>query len=235
MSVISMRALKTPATAVLGVTLACGLTLRASANETATIATTASVYMYSQAGNYVGGALGTQQVDWVQGAGGVFTAATVYDNAIDIVYDDAGTLWSFFFAAPSNDPAMDTHSRKLLHDGLYTNAERYPYDWKTLPGLSVAGNWRWDYMDSGWFDVLDVEYNPNGTLASFAVDFKQYDNATQTGPALYGSLRFNSSIGVDPVPLPGTLGLLVAGALCALLIVNPRGGRAGAPQPHYLG
>ena len=45
----------------------------------------------------------------------------------------------------------------------------------------------------------------------FAVDFKQFDeNLNESGPGLYGSLRFNSDIPIT-VPEPATFVLMLLG------------------------
>jgi hypothetical protein len=188
------------------------------------LATTAEVYLYSQPGSYVGGGIGAQQVTWVHGIDGIFESASNYGAAtsgIDITYDD-GNYWNFQFSAPTYDPATNTNNGQVLHDGLYTNAQRLPFNSPTKPGMTISGDRRGDDGNSGWFDVLDIAYNPDGSLETFAVNFEQFDTGHQTGPALYGSLRFNSSIPVNPVPLPASLWLLLGGALCAGLLLNPR-------------
>jgi hypothetical protein len=196
-----------------------------SSGEAAEMATSASVYLYSEPGNYIGWALGAQQVEWTHGVDGIFEASGNYGNSldgVDITYDN-GSQWSFQFSAPSYNRTTNTNNGQLLQTGLYTHAERFPFNSPTLPGLTISGNGAGDNQDSGWFDVLSIAYNPDGTLASFAVDFEQYDTANSRGPGLYGSLRFNSDTPVDPVPLPGTLCLLLSGAVCAGLLVS-RGG-----------
>jgi hypothetical protein len=219
MPAISIK--KLIASLTLGSTIILSLSQAAAAQE---LATTASVYMYSQPGNYIGQALGQQQVEWVHGVDGIFEASANYDNnldGVDISYDN-GSLWNFQFAAPSYNAATNTNNGQPLEAGLYTLAQRYPFNSPTRPGLTISGNGAGDNQDSGWFDVLNISYNPNGTLASFAVDFEQYDNANESGPGLYGELRFNSDIPIDPVPLPGTLGLLLSGTLCAALFIRRR-------------
>lgn len=190
--------------------------LLATASE---LATTASVYMDSQPGNYIGAAMGAPEVLWVHGDQGIFSASANYDDdnttGVDISFDN-GSLWNFQFSAPTYNAATNTNNGQLLEDGVYTDAQRFPFNSPTLPGMTISGNGSGDNQDSGWFDILNIAYNPNGTLASLAVDFEQYDNATESGPGLYGSSRFNSSLPIDtiaPIPLPGTLILLLSGCL----------------------
>jgi hypothetical protein len=65
------------ASLTLGSTIILSLSQPAAAQE---LATTASVYMYSQSGNYIGQALGQQQVEWVHGVDGIFETSANYDN-----------------------------------------------------------------------------------------------------------------------------------------------------------
>ncbi|MDB5935910.1 MAG: hypothetical protein JWQ01_3254 [Massilia sp.] len=178
------------------------------------IATSAVVYLHTEPGSWVGGGIGAPEVTWQHGIDGVFYGGPVYGNyngGIQIRYDD-GDYWSFGFAAASYDPATNTNGGRPLAVGFYDNAQRLPFRSPTRPGLDVSGNGRGDNTLSGWFDVLEVSYGANGALDRFAVDFRQFDeSANQTGPSLYGSLRFNSAIPVNPVPEPASSVMLLAG------------------------
>ena len=179
----------------------------------AALATSGSVYMYSYPGSWVGGALGSQQVTWGHGTDGLFSSNGTTSNAAQITFNN-GNSWSFEFAAPTYDPATNTISGTPLKVGLYANATRWPFNSATTPGLSVSGAGRGDNILSGWFNVLDVAFAPDGNLLVLAVDFRQFDETTtQTGPSLYGSLRFNSSVPINPVPLPAGALLFLSGLL----------------------
>lgn len=217
MSAASIK--KSIASLFLGPAILLAFTQPAAASQ---LAVKASVSMYSEPGNWVGGALGAPEVDWVHGVDGIFEASANYGSntdGVNIVYDN-GSLWNFQFTAPSYDPSTNTNNGQPLRDGLYTGAQRFPFNSPTRPGLTISGNGRGDNEDSGWFDILNIAYNPDGTLASLAVDFAQYDTTHSTGPGLYGSLRFNSDIPIDPVPVPGTLILLLSGAFAAWLLLD---------------
>ena len=56
---------------------------------------------------------------------------------------------------------------------------------------------RGDNMLTGWFNVLQADYDLSGQVAAFAVDFVQYDEGNVTRWNR-GSIRFNSDI-----PAPG--------------------------------
>jgi hypothetical protein len=80
--------------------------------------------------------------------------------------------------------------------GYYPAAKRWPF-MDSGPGLSLSGNGRGNNRLTGWFHVLQADYNAEGQPIAFAVDFTQYDeeNVTRWNR---GSIRFNSE-----VPAPG--------------------------------
>lgn len=177
------------------------------------IATSAAVYLHSDPGSWVGGGIGGPEATWQHGIDGVFYGGATSGSygGVRIRYDN-GDYWTFGFAAPTYDPETNTNDGRPLAVGFYDNAQRLPFRSPTRPGLEVSGNGRGDNTLSGWFDVLEVSYGANGALDRFAVDFRQFDeSANQTGPSLYGSLRFNSNIAINPVPEPANSAMLLAG------------------------
>jgi hypothetical protein len=92
--------------------------------------------------------------------------------------------------------------------GFYANAERLGGN--TGPGLDFSTSGRGDNTLTGYFNVLDISYDANHSLISFAADFVQYD----VGVAdlwNQGSIRYNSII---PVPEPSTFSLF---GICILV------------------
>ncbi|HEX8602071.1 MAG TPA: PEP-CTERM sorting domain-containing protein [Pseudoduganella sp.] len=181
----------------------------------AAIANTASVYLHTEPGSWVGGAVGAAETTWTHGDQGIFFGNNNYgspERGVQINYND-GNYWSFSFAAPSYDPVTNTNDGQVLHTGLYDRATRFPFNSPTRPGLDVSGNGRGNNTLYGWFNVLEIDYDDTtGELARFAVDFRQYDEANGPyGPSLYGSLRFNSTIAINPVPEPATFAMLAGG------------------------
>jgi hypothetical protein len=92
--------------------------------------------------------------------------------------------------------------------GFYANATRWPF-MDSGAGLSFRGNGRGDNTLTGYFNVLQADYDINGNIVSFAVDFMQYDECV-TADWVSGSFRYNSNI---PVPEPTTIALLTLGGL----------------------
>lgn len=200
------------------------------------IATSAVVFLHTEPGSWVGGGIGGPEASWQHGIDGVFYGGSMYgsfDRGIQIRYDD-GDYWTFGFAAPTYDPATNTNDGQPLAVGFYDNAQRLPFRSPTRPGLEVSGNGRGNNTLSGWFEVLEVSYGADGALDRFAVDFRQYDESTsQTGPSLYGSLRFNSTIAINPVPEPANSAMLLAG----IAVLGAGAGRARTrrkPGPRSL-
>ena len=193
------------------------LTAFASADVSAAIADNAEVYLKSDPGSYVGGGIGAPSVTWVHGIDGIFFGDPNYGTFLDgvnISYH-GDNYWNFEFSAPSYDRTTNTNDGQLLHVGMYTNAERFPFNSPTKPGIDISGAGRGNNTESGWFDVLQISYDSSGNLDEFAVDFKQFDESNTT-IGLYGSLRFNSDIplnlsGVAPVPEPTSMYLMLAG------------------------
>lgn len=174
------------------------------------LANTASVYLHGEPGSWVSGAVGAPEATWVHGVDGIFSIATNFDQGASITYE-GDNWWHFDFAAPTYDPVTNTNNGQHLKVGLYNNATRFPFNSPTKPGMDISGNGAGNNQESGWFRVLEVTY-AGAEITTLAVDFRQYDeNLNQTGPSLYGSLRFNSSIPLTPVPEPTTVALLLAG------------------------
>lgn len=176
------------------------------------LASSGTVYLQSDPGSWVGGGLPSPTVTWTHGIDGLFYGGPNYGDftkGVDIRFDNGGN-WNFQFAAPSYDPVTNTNNGQLLQLGLYQGAERFPFNSPTNPGMDISGNGRGDNTLSGWFNVLEIGYDTAGNLSKFAVDFKQFDESSTT-IGLYGSLRFNSTIPINPVPEPATVALMAVG------------------------
>lgn len=153
---------------------------------------------------------------WRHGIDGTMSSSDRVDwinDGVNMFFERGNDKWLMQFVAPRFDPMDNSDDGQPLRIGLYDNVSG---DWRDAPtqaGMLISSPmgmaWEW----SGSFRVLDIAYGNDGFLSRFAVDFVQYDTLNQTGPALTGSLRFNSAIpiaGVD-VPEPGSVALMLAG------------------------
>ena len=132
-----------------------------------------------------GDSIGQGQRQTFTAADGTFTAERNLDNGVSIVFteNNTNTRWSLDFAA-SNDAE--------LAPGAYEGATRYPFQAQTEPGLSVSGDGRGCNTLTGRFDVRGVVYGTGNEILQFAADFEQHCEGRT--PALFGSVRFNSSV-----------------------------------------
>ena len=109
--------------------------------------------------------------------------------------------------------------------GYFDSVTRWPFMgtgagmWFTAPG-------RGDNQIHGWFDVLEATYSPtDGSVMSFAVDFRQYDENSTT-EYTEGSIRYNSVFG-PAVPEPSSAALVLAGAVTLFVARQVRRTRLG--------
>lgn len=156
--------------------------------------------------------LKSQPGDWVGGgvnqtftpADGIFTASRNFDNGVSITFDGGPHWWRLDFAAP-NDAA--------LVPGAYENATRWPFQSPTGAGLDVSGEGRGCNTLIGRFEVLEAVYSGSGAVERFAATFEQHCEGA--GPALLGSVLYNSTL--PPPPPPPTVCISKVATIPALI------------------
>jgi hypothetical protein len=149
-------------------------------------ASTAATYLYlnSQPGDYVGQGI-TQTFT---AADGTFTVSNGTSTVtINFSSSDNSQWWSLNFGSP--------RSMKFAR-GQYVGAQRTPFRSPTRPGIDVYGDGRGCNTDAGQFLVSDFALALDGTVARLAIDFEQHCEGGP--PALYGSVRYNSSVNATP-------------------------------------
>jgi hypothetical protein len=95
----------------------------------------------------------------------------------------------------------------LAHVGFYPGATRWPF-MGSGPGIAFTAPGRGDNMLTGWFNVLQADYDQSGQPTAFAVDFVQYDEGN-VARWNQGSIRFNSEIPAPGPPPPMLISKLV--------------------------
>jgi VCBS repeat-containing protein len=143
------------------------------------------LFMISDPGEFVGQG---QTWDFTPATAG-FSAATNFDNGVEVLVDPPGVVeqWRLNFAAPGNAP---------LTPGVYTGATRFPFQLSTEPGLDVSGYGRGNNLLRGTFTVYDIAYGAGSTITRFAATFvQQTDDFGPLGPPLHGAIVFNSTFG----------------------------------------
>jgi len=163
-------------------------------------------YYTSSPLSYIGGG---EAVTVTPSDGFVFDVSINPDQGVSFWIDDITNnpdfwlrrWWYLDFAGPLDES---------LQVGHYGNATRYPFQDFSEPGLQFGGNGRGNNELSGYFDVLEVNYDVSGNVLAFAADFMQYDEGDQDWWN-YGSVRYNSTIPTTVVPEPISSTLFIVG------------------------
>ena len=175
------------------------------------------IYFTSTPGSWIGQGE-TRTIDSV-------TASRYYDQG---AYTNAVTLSGGGYAFTLVEP-----NYTLPTVGYYSDVTRWPFMGNGA-GMDFTAPGRGDNQLSGWFNVLEAIYSPiDGSVESFAVDFRQYDELSTTDWT-EGWIRYNSSIAVD-VPEPSSVALALAATIAIFLVRKARKNiRRGAPRKRSL-
>lgn len=174
------------------------------------------IALHSQPGDYIGG--GTNQE--FTPADGSFSATTTFNGGVTVAFStsDFSHWWYLNFGPPTG---------QTLARGEYEGAQRFAFHSPSHPGIDVYGDGRGCNTDAGRFLVSDIAFNQDGTVARLAIDFEQHCEGAP--PALYGSVRFNSSatsvprvsVG-DATVLKGNAGTNSASVIVSLSLLSNR-------------
>ena len=134
----------------------------------------------SKAGSYVGGGV-TQMFSRRDSS--IFSSCSA--NAVYVSlrgYEG----WSVNLAAPNGASLATT---------TYENAQRYPFQSSSSPGMNVSGGGAGCNQLTGRFDVREYSCNPDGTLLRLAADMEQACVGTPSPVSAF--IRMNSAV---PIP-----------------------------------
>jgi hypothetical protein len=137
--------------------------------------------LISEPGDYVGQGI-TQTLT---AADGTFTVTNTPDT-VSISFNSSSQFWYLDFGSAT--------TVKFGH-GEYDGAQAVGAGSPTRPTMDVYGDGR-GCQNSGRFLVSDFALNSDGTVARLAIDFEQHCEGFTA--ALYGSIRYNSSVAAEP-------------------------------------
>jgi hypothetical protein len=141
----------------------------------------ASVTMFSESGDYIGGGL---QRTFDTGVAGDLVAASVdaggQSLGVSVSGGPYGDSYGMSFVAPSGP----------LVPGVYTGAQRSPFREPGRPGMEVTGDGRGCNTLSGNFEVRDLARAADGSVERAWVVYEQHCDG---GPALFGEVRVGAS------------------------------------------
>ena len=109
----------------------------------------------------------------------------------DFVVHNAAAWWDLEFTGVV---------KNQLSTGCYERAQRSPFAEAGRPGLQFNSNGLGCNTVVGRFQILEVATDANGLPTVLALDFVQHCDGQ--GPALFGKLRYNSSIPADAQTIP---------------------------------
>jgi hypothetical protein len=106
---------------------------------------------------------------------------------VEVRVASAGESPRFEFAPPAG---------KQLEDGTYLYAERYPFEAKSLPGISVGLNGGCN-DEYGRFEIKDIGFDSHGNVDRLWLLYEQHCERPEA-PALFGEIR----VGEPPSTAP---------------------------------
>lgn len=190
------------------------------------VADSAALFLKADPGNYIGYNLPPEGQTFLQGAGPQAFRTYLWGPDVTVFYSGWPQDFSLTFSAPRYSAVDNLVQARPLTVGFYDNARRFISAPDLSPGMDVSGFARGYNKLSGWFNVLEVSQDSFGEITSLAVDFAEYgETLNKSGPALYGSFRYNSAIPLNTtIPEPGSQALFLVG--CLGLIVSVRATRS---------
>lgn len=145
--------------------------------------------MISSAGDYIGG--GTNRF-YHPGNASIRIGGTAATVTVDVSGGNLGDYFDFTFAAPPG---------RIMVEGVYERAMRWPFHEAGRPGIDVSGDGRGCNTISGRFEVKRLATDARGRVDSLWVVYEQHCEGGTA--ALFGEVRYNvpgdgSSLSIGP-------------------------------------
>jgi Calx-beta domain-containing protein len=166
--------------------------------------------------------LNSQPGDWVgQGmlqtftpSDGTFTFTKIPTGGVQVSFYNPtpSHFWNLWFKPPSG---------QAFAKAEYEGAQRFSFGSPTKPGMDIFGDGRGCNTVTGRFLVMEAAFDTAGNVLRLAIDFEQHcEGAT---PALFGSVRYNSTVSAiprvsvgDAITLKGNVGTNDANVIVSL-------------------
>src|SRR3954468_2631408 len=139
----------------------------------------ATVTMFSEAGDYIGG--GRQQTFGIYQGDRISATASQDSLGVSVSGGPDGESYGLEFDAPDG---------QALTPGVYTGAQRAPFHEAVRPGIEVSGDGRGCNEIAGSFEVGDLTYDATGAVQSAWVLYEQHCEGGV--PALFGEVRIGA-------------------------------------------
>jgi hypothetical protein len=104
------------------------------------------------------------------------------NSASGVSLNVSGSTWWYLDTAPPNGAPFTT--------GTYLNAQRYPFQAASVPGLSLSGDGRGCNTLTGQFTVYQAQFDSSGNPEVLDVSFEQHCEGLP--PAAYGQVLLNA-------------------------------------------
>ena len=160
------------------------------APASAAAAPPATVTMFSESGDYIGG--GVQRT---------FDTAVSSDRIAPSISADAQS----FSVSVSGGPYGDSYGMSFiapsgaLAPSVYTGAQRSPFREPGRPGMEITGSGRGCNTLSGSFEVRDLAKAADGSVERAWIIYEQHCDG---GPALFGEVRVGAPVTAGPRAVP---------------------------------
>src|SRR3954470_2240438 len=147
-------------------------------------ASTTSVVMYRDAGDYIGGG---QHRLYTPGNSSITVSGGSEEVDVNVSGGPSGDYFTLTFAAPPG---------QALAPGVYIDAQRTPFRTAGHPGIDIYGSGRGCNEDAGRFEVKDIATGADGKVTRLWLVYEQHCEGGTA--ALFGEVRIGAGVPDGP-------------------------------------